>query len=99
MVDVRLNPPVYIDLQLHLDAMEEHNLLLITSDKFIDDISLTYIKMVPDLHMWVEVLSREMGVLIRHNSPLGSPTQENNPFDLDYISVIVQQDLHFIGAV
>ena len=54
--------------------------------------------MVPDIHMLVEVLSREVDVLILHNKPLGAPTLANNPCDLGHIGVIVQQDLHFIGA-
>ena len=54
--------------------------------------------MVPDLHMLLEVLSGEVGVLILHNSPLDASTLANNSCDLGHIGVIGQQDLHFIRA-
>ena len=46
----------------------------------------------------MEVLSGKVSVFILHNSPLGALTLKYNPCDLGHLGVIVQQDLHFIGA-
>ena len=74
MGDIVLNPSVDIYLFPRQDCIKECSTLLGDLGQMHGRHEFGPNKMVPDFHIWVEVLRREVSMRLLHNGPVGAFT-------------------------
>ena len=97
MVDVGINPAANIDFKALLNPIKEHHLLLGHLRCMHGWHKSATNKVVLDLHVLLDVLGWEIGVLVPHYSPPSTPAFTYHIADLLHIGR-VHQILHLIRA-